>query len=313
MTDAIELRWTAPENCPGTAALREAIESNLARDEFGPGLEAVKVQGDIEGTAPNWRLRVSVRLPGGQVEREVTSSRCEELAAAAGLIIAVALDPLRVVETIETARAAEPAPPAAPPLVFRPVEPMVRDADEPPSDSGRAVPRPGRLHADVRVGGVAEYGSVDALRGGVTGSAGLVGPWYRADLGLQYWAPRRITPFGAEPDAGVSIQQAGVGGRGCLMPRLGPIELASCVGFEGGAAIARGIGVDRSRLSSLPWAAAVFGQELGWISNKRVGLWAGADAMLHVVRPRYTLADLGQVVQTGFVGVRAVAGVAMRL
>ena len=75
----------------------------------------------------------------------------------------------------------------------------------------------------------------------------------------------------------------------------------------------RGIGLARAHASGAPWAAVVLGQELSWISKRRVGAWVAADAMVHVVRPQWIVRDLGSGAQTGPVGVRLVAGPCVRL
>ena len=79
------------------------------------------------------------------------------------------------------------------------------------------------------------------------------------------------------------------------------------------AARGRGIGLARVNASSAPWAAVVLGPELSWISRHRVGLWVAVDAMVHVVRPRWIVRDLGIGARTGPVGVRVVVGPSVRL
>jgi hypothetical protein len=307
----VTLQWSAPPECPTAENVREAIDRNLSRAEFGPALSSVVVEGSIADEPDGWRLHVSVALPSGSVERDVTSSDCTELAAAAGLIIAVALDPLRVVDTVEE-RVARAAVVARPTPIEPPREPEERPpnliATEPP-----AAPPVRVIDIDLRAAAVAEFGSLSVLRGGVGIGVGVVGPRYRVDLAAQYWAPRGVRPFAAEPDAGVAVQQAGLGLRGCLTPRFGPVELSSCLGFEAGASWGRGIGIGRTRTTALPWAAAVLGPELSWTSRRRVGVFAGADAMLWVVRPRFHVQDLGIAAQTQWVGVRVIAGPSFRL
>jgi hypothetical protein len=43
-----------------------------------------------------------------------------------------------------------------------------------------------------------------------------------------------------------------------------------------------------------------------------VGVFVGADAMLHVVRPRFRVIDLGVAATTSWVGARFVAGPLVR-
>lgn len=302
------LEWSAPPECPAAQDVRAAIDRNLSRAEFGPELSAVIVEAAIAEESAGWRLRVAVALPSGSVARDVTSSDCSELADAAGLIIAVALDPLRVVHTVEAdtpTKTIEPPPPRKQEV----------DAERPPKLEEPAPPPAApvdRMDVDLRLAAVGEFGSLALFRGGVGFGVGIVGRIFRVDVAGQYWAPRTVRHFGTDPDAGVAVQQTGLGVRGCLLPRLGPIELSSCAGFEAGASWGTGLGIGIQRTTVVPWAAVVLGQEVAWTSRRRVGVFAGIDAMLWVVRPRFRVQDVGAV-ETRPVGVRVVAGPSIRI
>ncbi len=302
----LELHWESPPQCPRAEAVRAAIDANLGEGAFDADPSSIVARGTITAEAGGWQLDVEVSLPSGRVERRVVGRTCEDFASAAGLMIAVALDPLRVTSTI-----------AEPPAVAPAVVPQADEAER-PELAARTKPaapthRERALAIEPRLGGVLEIGSLDRLRGGVAASVGFVGPLWRVDLVAHYWAPRAVKEFATAPDAGVSVQQVGGGARACVRPRAGPVELPTCVGFEAGASIARGIGLAESEDSVLPWAAVVMGQELTWVSRRRVGLFVGVDAMLHVVRPRFRVEDLGIAAETGWAGVRFVFGPLVRI
>lgn len=303
----LELQWAAPPQCPQAPTVRAAIDANLGQATFDAALSSIVARGTITPDGGAWQLDVEVSLPSGRVERSVVGRDCEDLASAAGLMIAVALDPLRVVDTV-----GEP-----PPSLIRPDAVPQADEEERPELSPRRQPLVPkgreRLLIEPRVGGVLEIGSLGLVRGGVAAGVGFVGPRWRVDIVAQWWAPRPVRPFGAALDAGVSVQQVGGGARACVRSRVGPVELPTCLGFEAGVAVAGGIGLDEPRNAALPWAAAVVGQELTWVSRRRVGVFVGADAMLHVVRPRFRVADLGIAARTGWVGVRFVVGPLVRM
>ena len=286
--------------------MREAIDSNLGQAAFDSALGSVVARGTITADGDAWRLEVEVSWPSGRVERRVVSRECAELADAAGLIVAVALDVLRVEKN-----AAE-----TPTSLIRPSHAPQADEEERPVLAARAKPAPEARARSVsiepRLGGVLEIGSLALVRGGVAIGLGIVGARWRVDIAGQYWAPRAVRRFAAAPDAGVSVQQGGGGVRACLLPRVGPVELPACVGFEVGVASAGGIGLDDPQRAVLPWAAVVVGQELTWVSRRRVGVFVGADAMLHVVRPRFRVMDLGVAASTGWVGARFVTGPLVR-
>lgn len=303
----LELSWDAPSQCPQGQAVRAAIDSNLGQETFASAPSSVVARGTITAEGGQWRLDVEVSWPSGRVRRSVVSRVCAELADAAGLIVAVVLDLLRGLERQEP-----------PPSPIRPdLAPQV-DEEERPQLSARRLPtaptaRERRVAIEPRVGGVLEIGSLDVVRGGVAAGVGFVGSLWRVDIVGHYWAPRAVRRFAGAPDAGVSVQQGGAGARACLRPRVGPVELPTCVGFEAGVSRARGIGLDDPQRSLLPWAAVVVGQELTWVSRRRVGVFIGADAMLHVVRPRFRVSDMGTAARTGWVGARLVAGAVVRM
>ncbi|MBL4689628.1 MAG: hypothetical protein JKY37_33885, partial [Nannocystaceae bacterium] len=177
--EGIGLEWTAPSSCPQESEVREAIDLNLARDVFSEQLATVEVHGAIEETNGGWVLRVRTELPSGRVERAVESVECAELAAAAGLIIAVALDPLRVVETV-TANVAPATADEPPPTL----EPRPRPQAEAPT-------RERHWSFDLRLGLLGEIGSLTVPRAGVWAGAGVKTKRVRFDVAGQYWGPRR--------------------------------------------------------------------------------------------------------------------------
>jgi hypothetical protein len=292
----LELQWEAPPSCPDASAVRAAIDANLGREAFASTLSSVVARGTITAQGETWRLDVEVSWSAGRMQRSVVSDGCTELAAAAGLVIAVALDMLRDMQ------------PEAPPQVHEEERPQPIAPPEPaPPERAR------KIAIEPRVGAELEIGALEVVRGGVAAGVGFVGARWRVDLVGQYWAPRSVRPFAEAPDAGVSVQQGSAGARACLRARVGPIELPTCLGAVAGGARARGIGLDVPRRALLPWAAVVLGQEVTWVSRRRVGVFVGADAMIHVVRPRFRVTDVGTAVRTSRVGARFVVGALVRV
>lgn len=223
---AIDLEWIAPAQCPQHDAVRDAIDRNLAREPMPDALVGVRAQGSVTAQDDGWVLRVRTALGEREIERVVPAAACTELADAAGLIIAVDLDPLRVLQQarrIPEAAAREPAPAIDETPVLR-----RRVSESPP------VPPPPARSFDVRLGGFGELGSLDVLRAGVWAGFGVVWRRARLDLAGQYWAPRRVTPFASYPDAGVRVSQGGVALRGCYVPGTRSLSFATCGGVEAG-------------------------------------------------------------------------------
>lgn len=311
-SEPLEVTWTAPADCPQGDAVQSAIASNLAREDFGNTLDAVEVRGEIARAPEGWRLNVSVRLPDGAVDRELMAGTCDELAAAAGLIIAVALDPLRV-QQVRPPPQSEPIPTGPPKAWANPPRPPTPPAEvevepEPPPEPETP---PGAF--DLRLAAMLDVGSLSVLRGGGQAGFGVVGRWFRADASVLYWAPRAVRPFETAPDAGARLQQAGLGARGCLKPKLGAVEASSCGGLEGGMSWSRGVGLDSPETTALPWLTATAGLEVAWVSQAAVGVFAGVDAQFHLVRPRVEISGLGETLKVAPAGARALVGLLVRL
>jgi hypothetical protein len=292
---SLDLEWEAPGGCPAEDEVRGAIDRYLGRENFGAEIREVRVRGAVEsvGGQKPWQLRVQVDLPSGTVDRQVAAARCEQLTNAAGLVIAVALDPLRVsdevvpVAEIETRPepAAEPPPPAAPER---------------------------KRWADLRLGAAGEIGTLPRLGAGLWLAVALVGKRYRVEALGEYWFPRVVRPFESATGAGASIQMGAGGVRACFVTGYKRLEFPSCIAAEAGAMRAEGIGLEVSRTSHRAWMAVVAGQELVWTSRRHVGIWFAADGMLNVVRPRFVVDDLGSVFVTGWAGFRLLLGPTLR-
>jgi hypothetical protein len=317
--EAIDLDWSAPAGCPQADDVRAQIDLHLAREAFSDTLGAVSVEGSIEpsieSSGDGWILHVRTELPSGRVQRDVTAGDCRELGQAAGLIIAVMLDPLRANERrrldVEPAPAPAPAPVPEPAPVLgppTPTEASATDPDPPAPTMSRA-----RRAFDLRAAGVLELGTFDTVRGGAWLGAGIVGRRFRVDLALHWLAPRRLRPFAEAPDAGVTLQQGGATVRGCVIPTQGPLALAACLGVDAGFVRGRGIGLTTAQTTAAPWVALDLGPELQWISRRRIGVWAATDAVVNFVRPRWTVHDLGVAAQARWVGLRVLVGPAVRL
>jgi len=305
--EPLQVQWSAPASCPSVETVQQAIEANLAREEFADTLDAVTIEATVQENPTGWQLDVQVRLPEGAVERRLTAATCAELADAAGLIIAVALDPLRVQQVRPEP---EPTPEGLPEAWANPPQP-------PPPEEPEAAPPPPdkepRTGVELRLTGTAGFGALPRVRGGASLGAGLVRPWMRADVSLLYWAPRAFRPFDEPTAAGARVQQAGVGARACLKPQLGAWEPSTCGGLEGGVAWATGVGLDAASTTTLPWLTATTGLELAWMSRAQVGVFAGVDAQFNAIRPRVRVDGLGEVVEIAPIGVRALAGLSLRI
>jgi hypothetical protein len=198
------------------------------------------------------------------------------------------------------------------------VEPPVATPSEPelpPKDVAPVAPPAPRARpsVDLRAAGVLELGTFDTVRGGVWLGAGVVGRRFRVDFALHWLAPRRIRPFDDAPSTGVTLQQGGATVRGCVVPTNGALSFAACAGIDAGFVRGRGIGLGTPSTTWAPWVALDVGPELSWYSRRRIGVWASVDALVSLVRPRWSVRDLGEVAEARWVGLRLLLGPVVRL
>lgn len=300
--ERLDLTWEAPDGCPRVEEIRRSVDGYLGTDSFGPELDRVRLAGHVRPGAGKFVLDIEVELPEGTVRREVTAERCAELADAAGLLIAVALDPLRTSQRLEV-----PAPEAPPP---REEPPKPRS---PPTSSVVPQPSTKKVAWELRAAGAGELGTLPSVGGGTWLALGAAGPRWRAELSGQYWFPRTIRPFDAAPAAGARVSSFGGGARACFVAKAGPLELPSCASLEGGVMRARGVSLSQVRTSSRPWLATSVGQELVWISSRRIGVFVAVDLVINVLRPTFVVDDLGRVFAAGPVGGRLLLGPQVRI
>ncbi len=116
----VALDWHAPDRCPQREQLDARLHTLLPElGELGPEATPAQLQvrGQIEPTdGDRWEVRLVFESERGPDERRFSGPDCVALADAAALVIAVAVDPLAVVQTIalsevEAQPSAEPEPP----------------------------------------------------------------------------------------------------------------------------------------------------------------------------------------------------------
>lgn len=303
VAERLQLRWEAPPACPTEAEVRDRIGAYLGRDEFDETVDDVRVDARVASMRGGaWVLTVEVRVGEESVRRRIEAPRCADTRDAAALIIAVALDPLRV--------SRQAPPPALEPATTE--SPPSPPAAMPPPASPTPLPPSRRRWADVRVGGVMEVGAAPRVTGGVALEVALVGRRFRVGLVSRYLPPRTVRPFDRPSAAGVRVQTGVLGVRGCFVPSIGRIELPSCAQIDAGATRAEGVDLQISRVTHRPWVTAAVGQEIVWHSRRGFGAWIAVDAAATLVAPRFVVDDLGTVYTPGWAAFRLLAGPSAR-
>lgn len=243
------------------------------------------------------------------------ASRCESIAGAIGLLVAIAVDPVQVAQTIvlpETTRDAPLPPPPEPPIATEPrdaaiVSPVaVQDVVPPPPPRVSSRPR-----AALRIDGLVGVGQVPAPSGGVGLSIGVEAHVWSVAATTTWWPKRDSTPRPTGQYAEIQLVTAGL--VGCAGLRRAPIVAAACGGVEAGAMLGRGRDVLAAARRTIPYAAITLGPELRWQPTRRFGVVIGVEAALVVHRPRFAVAGLGDLYVAPLAAVRSRIGVQVRL
>lgn len=284
------LRWSGRAvGCEGASDLWPTVLAFMSGERLpAEVLGRVWIDVRLTGTPGRISVDLQVRTPLGHSARRVEVASCSEAVQGSAIIVAVALDPLRVAEVASPA--ARGGPPVPRDAAAHPPRPSARSRRVPVASPRRSRPRP-VLGAAV----VLDHGSLDAFSGGVQVGVGVA--LGRAHLGVRglYLGPVEHHPFGDEPNAGVRVQLGAAGVYGCFVPRLSRVEFPACAHVEAGAVRGKGLGVMPVRLAHEPWVAA--GAEAG-VGVRVVGplvLWLRAGGAAVLLRPRFFIDELGTV------------------
>lgn len=316
---APQIGWSAPPSCPAAAEAQATLDRLLAESQTADDGPAIRVR--IEASGDRFVATVAI---GPTSDRVLEGDACAQVADAALLIVAMAIDPrLDASSTLEVPEPEAPPetePESAPEPDPEPVPSPTRDA--PPTattpardpdpierDPPRRIPRPRalvRASAGMGIGGPPIVTAVVAI--------GVAAQWRRARIELDgdLWTPRERRSAPDDP-TGVDVVGWTVGVRGCGSPIAARIELPICGGVRTGALRGRGTGPITSIAASSIWVTASAGVGLwGWI-RPRFALALDLDATVALTMPRFQLEPGGVVFRALPAGMRAIFGPVVRL
>jgi len=311
--------WQASLACPTREVLLDRLQALLPTlpDEVPTRgttrLRVVaKVEFDDAGADP-WRVELTMTTPDGTSTRRFSASACEDAAAAAVLVIAIALDPVQVAEGLHDSFESAPAelaasePTASEPTASEPTpsEPAASEAALLLDAARRSAPRVG-----LRVFGTGAWGPTRTGYGGIGGSVALFGPRWRWELSAGWSIPRVV---GLDDARRASVDGWWVGTRGCFVPELGALEFPLCPGVELGQVRGRGIAPTANpRSATFAWVAPLIGQGLVWSPLDRLAIGVEFALLVPLTRGSFSIAER-EVQRLALVGARALLGVELRL
>lgn len=307
-----ELEWSAPDGCPDQAAVRSTIARHLGRDvdrELGAGLRvALTAAQQADGL---WRTTIAFERAGDTTVRELgDATDCARAVDAAGLVIAIAIDPAVMFEPpVEPVPepAPIPAPTPAPTPESTPIPAARRGVAAPPPV---AEPRPPwalrgaiGLAAGPGFGELPRQGGLGRLHGALMGRA------WRVELGGVFTgAPARSLDPGR-----ITVVRWSVDARGCGIVRGGRrFEFVPCGGVEVGQSLAVSSGLVEDARRSDAWLGLVAAARAMVVLGPRLALFAEGDLVVPLQRREYRVAGQGVVHRVGPVVGALLAGVEVR-
>lgn len=319
----VEFRWDAPASCPVEAEVVAELERLLGGplgERKGPRLTAIaRVRQEPGGS---FDLRLWTVSDEGTLQRSLTHAQCDALARAGALIAAMAIDPSvldRMSEETDAAEVAaeaktvedpEPLPEAEPaepePAPPEPVQPQPEP--EPPKPEKK---KERRVRGGVRLGAGLSFGDLPGVGALLRLTPALIWPRARLEFEVGY-GPLRRARFDDTPDRGADLQLAVGAVRGCPLLHARKFEFPLCAGLEIGAVYGRGVGYPITSAGHQLFVALHLAPGVFYAPHPRVAVGAIVEGAIHVVRPRFTVANLGLVYHSALASVRALLAVEVR-
>ena len=247
--------WDAPAECPSRDHVVVKLEHILGRrlEELA---RSPRASARVERSADGFTLLLTLDGSDAMEIRKVSAERCEELADAAAVQIAIAIDASVAEPTPEPEAPVETEEPAGLPL--QGVAPAVAVPRDQASTEGTR-----KNDTGVEVApSLGVFGSVDAFAlGGLAPGVGgrfavALGPHFRAEALGAYFFEQRVRD--EQGLTAVDLSLWFFGGRACFITE-GAFRGLFCGGGEGGRMTASGAEISQPRTDAGRWLAPVVG------------------------------------------------------
>jgi hypothetical protein len=318
--------------CPNRQEVLHAIRELAGETSPSEGAADFSIRGEVQSQASGFQLNLSWRSAAHHAERTMTASTCDELARAAALIVALAVNPDRLDPKDPASDNAAPAStavqeaalaPSPPPARREPLRPRVVE----PSAVSQVPPSPDRASdepADSARGSVQVTRQRRARpRAEIAMDAGTL-PHAGAGLGIGVSIPTsslilQTEAFAFSPQT-KSIATGGGGkfwmGAIAFRPCLslgGRFRLLPCVVTELDLLYARGQGVDFRQAGGAWFPRFGAGGEMAYGLSKRIGVVAGIWLLAAPFRPNFVVEETEQVHRPALFCARTTVGLDLQL
>jgi hypothetical protein len=301
LSDMVE--WHAPEECPQVDFLQAELDKHL-RDPLDSYDNVLRVRGEVRPVAGIWELELLYERHGTVEHEYLSGADCWQLAALAGGLIAIAVDPLalgagvtdeglRVDASLVQYQREQPVPVQLPLskstiVVERASSPPEPTPVKPDVTNDAAAKTQRATRGLLSIGG----GAILNLFPNVAGSADLRGGikvhWAQIMAVAQYTGGGRY--FTQDRSRGAELSAWGFGLEGCGAPVRRIVEFHLCLGLTAGGVHARGFGALVSPNRSLrPWLWPNARAELLWVVTPVVTLFVTLGTAVSAVRPAFLI------------------------
>lgn len=295
----IDISWTAPEGCPGRDEFAALLTAAMATQPA----EEIRIEARITRAGGEYFIVLRVRMAQAAGERSLRAARCDELARAAALIVALAVEPVadapaarddvadRAVvdrrggrtrhETVDDRE-------IPPHIVLRGMQPLTPEPV--PSRPRTSLGLPFEITGRIMLGG--DSGLLPELAPGVHAVLAVAPPGWRLEVSGSYVFEQRAAAAG-DPETGGEISLGSLGVRGCAELLQGRALAFLCTGGEMGTFRSAGYGNTMSRDGSQLHAAVLGGAAVAIRISEPLYLRVDAHAAVPLVRPRFSICPIG--------------------
>lgn len=255
-----QVTWDAPPECPTAKAVLDSFRRMHADDAAANGLEATV---HVERADDGFDLTLSLRLARAANDLRLHAMRCDTLADAVALELALAAD----------ARVATTA-----------VNPP--DAHEEPAPTDRWA-------AAVLLGAAA--GTTPAFAPGVRARLAYDTALVRLAIDATYLAPETATYSAVPGDVGARFNRITGGVDVCNAPGRHGLRVSACVGFEAGVLRGAGVDLEPAYTATAFWGAITATPSVGWAFGPGLTLLCEGQLELSMTRPEFHALNLGSL------------------
>jgi hypothetical protein len=318
----VELVWSAPPGCPREAAVRAEVERLVGRGARAGAEAPVHAAALVTYDQRRWRATIAITgADASPRQREIEGETCAQVADAAAVIVALAIDPAAGSSLAAPPKpvASPPSPPlspppASPPLLvpqppvqLTPLGPSAPLSPVPPSPAPQSRPMSKRLALGIKAVGGVDIQSLSKPWLGV-GLGGILGfSQNRIEIAMFGWLPE-VVNMPRKPYVGAQISLFVGSARYCRTIVSGTLGLAGCGGMELGSIHAASFGVSSRSAGSAFWLAPGLGL-VGLLSSSRhLALSFELAGVAPSFRRSFWITGLGEVYRPPELTVRAVMG-----